>query len=50
MADHKPASSDIRAHGDIRAHEQTFAGFVRALSWAAGITVAILILVALLNA
>ncbi|MCC6305981.1 MAG: aa3-type cytochrome c oxidase subunit IV [Rhodobacteraceae bacterium] len=44
MADHKPASSDIREH------ERTFAGFVRALSWAAGITVAILILVALLNA
>lgn len=43
MAEHK--------HGemDIRTHEQTFVGFVRAASWVAGISVAVLVLMALVN-
>jgi len=44
MAEHKPGSMDIRGH------ERTFAGFVRMMVWGAGITIAILIFLALVNA
>jgi len=44
MVEHKPGKADIRAR------EQTFAGFVRMLTWAVGIAFAILIFLALANA
>jgi hypothetical protein len=48
MADHG------KGHGegsmDIRAQERTFAGFIRMVTWGFGITVAILIFLALVNA
>lgn len=39
-------------HGtmDIRVQERTFAGFLKAASWVAGVSIAILILLALVNA
>ena len=38
-------------HGtmDIRPHEQTFAGFLRAAVWVGGVVIAILIFLALAN-
>lgn len=44
MADYK--------HGemDIRVQEKTFAGFIRMVSWGAGISIGILIFLALANA
>lgn len=49
MADHSHAE---HKHGtmNIRAQEKTFAGFVRMVSWGAGISIAILIFMALANA
>lgn len=43
MGEHRHGSMDIREH------ERTFAGFIRLLSWAAGIVFAILIFLALAN-
>lgn len=43
MADHKPGNMDIRAQ------EKTFAGFIRLSIWGAGISIAILIFMALAN-
>ena len=43
MADYKPGSMDIRTQ------EKTFAGFVRMVSWGAGISIGILIFLALVN-
>ncbi|MDR9394491.1 aa3-type cytochrome c oxidase subunit IV [Roseovarius sp. SYSU LYC5161] len=44
MAEHK--------HGemDIEVQEKTFEGFVKAISWGAVLTIALLILIALINA
>lgn len=38
-------------HGkmDIREHEKTFAGFIRAAVWVAGVSIGILIFLALVN-
>lgn len=44
MAEHKQGSMDIRDH------EKTFAGFVRMSAWVAGISIGILIFMALVNA
>lgn len=44
MAEHKPGSMDIRAH------EKTFAGFIKMVTWGAGISIGILIFLALANA
>ena len=44
MAEHKQGSMDIEAQ------EKTFAGFMRMVSWASVIIVAILIFMALANA
>ncbi|MFZ1725262.1 MAG: aa3-type cytochrome c oxidase subunit IV [Albidovulum sp.] len=44
MADHKHGSMSIKTH------EKTFAGFVRMAAWAAGIVIAVLIFMALVNA
>ncbi|MFN3938162.1 MAG: aa3-type cytochrome c oxidase subunit IV [Gemmobacter sp.] len=43
MAEHKPGSMDIREH------ERTFAGFVRASIWVAGVSIGVLIFLALVN-
>ena len=47
MADHAE-----HKHGsmDIRAQEQTFAGFVRMTTWVVGIVIAVLVFMALANA
>jgi Ni,Fe-hydrogenase I cytochrome b subunit len=49
MADHTHGE---HKHGsmDIREQEKTFAGFVRMSIWVAGISIAILIFMALVNA
>lgn len=44
MADHKHGSMDIRGH------EKTFAGFIRMSIWVAGLSIATLIFMALVNA
>ncbi|RGP38153.1 aa3-type cytochrome c oxidase subunit IV [Pseudotabrizicola alkalilacus] len=44
MAEHKHGSMDISAQ------EKTFAGFIRMVTWGAGISIAILIFMALANA
>lgn len=44
MAEHKHGSMDIRNH------EKTFAGFVKMAMWVAGISIAVLIFMALANA
>lgn len=44
MADHKPGSMDIRVQ------EKTFDGFIRMVTWGAGISIAVLIFLALANA
>jgi hypothetical protein len=46
---HKDAEHE---HGtmDIRAQEKTFAGFIRMTTWGVGITIGILIFLALANA
>lgn len=43
MSEHK--------HGemDIRDHEKTFEGFIKASAWVAGVSVAVLIFMALVN-
>ncbi|SEM56172.1 aa3 type cytochrome c oxidase subunit IV [Gemmobacter aquatilis] len=43
MGDHKQGSMDIRAQ------EKTFAGFIRFTIWGAGISIAVLIFLALAN-
>lgn len=43
MADHKPGSMDIKVQ------EKTFAGFIRMAIWGAGISIAVLIFMALVN-
>lgn len=43
MAEHKHGSMDIRAQ------EKTFAGFVKMSMWVAGISIAVLIFLALVN-
>ena len=43
MDDHKPGSMDIRVQ------EKTFAGFVRMSIWGAGISIAVIIFMALAN-
>lgn len=44
MAEHKQGSMDIRVQ------EKTFAGFIRMSIWGAGISIAVLIIMALANA
>ncbi|TXH95072.1 MAG: aa3-type cytochrome c oxidase subunit IV [Pseudorhodobacter sp.] len=44
MAEHKHGSMDIRAQ------EKTFAGFIRLSIWVAGLSIAALIFMALVNA
>ncbi|GHC66044.1 aa3-type cytochrome c oxidase subunit IV [Neogemmobacter tilapiae] len=44
MAEHKHGSMDIRDH------EKTFAGFLRLVTWGAGISIGIVIFMALANA
>jgi Ni,Fe-hydrogenase I cytochrome b subunit len=44
MAEHKHGSMDIRVQ------EKTFAGFIRLTTWGAGISIAVLIFLALANA
>ncbi len=44
MAEHKHGSMDIRAQ------EKTFAGFIKLSVWVAGISIAALIFMALVNA
>lgn len=48
MADH---NTPEHKHGsmDIRDHEKTFAGFIRMVTWGAGISIGILIFMALAN-
>lgn len=43
MAEHKHGSMDIRGH------EKTFAGFVKMAVWVAGLSIATLIFMALVN-
>jgi hypothetical protein len=43
MADHKHGSMDTREH------EKTFAGFIRMSIWVAGISIGVLIFLALAN-
>lgn len=44
MAEHKHGSMDTREH------EKTFAGFIKLSMWGAGISIAVLIFMALVNA
>lgn len=44
MAEHKPGSMDIRVQ------EKTFNGFIRMTTWAAIITIVVLVFMALANA
>ena len=44
MAKHKQGSMDIREH------EKTFAGFIRMSIWVAGLSIGVLIFMALANA
>lgn len=44
MAEHKQGSMDIRAQ------EKTFAGFIKLSMWVAGISIGVLIFMALVNA
>lgn len=43
MDDHKPGNMDIRVQ------EKTFAGFIRMAIWGAGISIAVIIFMALAN-
>ncbi|HAQ46496.1 MAG: aa3-type cytochrome c oxidase subunit IV [Paracoccaceae bacterium] len=44
MAEHKHGSVDIKVQ------EKTFAGFIRMVTWGAGISIGILVFMALVNA
>ena len=44
MAEHKHGSVDIKVQ------EKTFAGFIRMVTWGAGISIGILVFIALVNA
>jgi Bacterial aa3 type cytochrome c oxidase subunit IV len=44
MAEHEPGSMDITTH------EKVFEGFIRFVTWGIGISVAVLIFMALVNA
>ena len=44
MAEHKHGSVDIKVQ------EKTFAGFIRMVAWGAGISIGILVFMALVNA
>ncbi len=46
MAEHAPSPAAM----DIRAHEKTFRGFVRFMTWAAIVSLLALVLLALINA
>jgi hypothetical protein len=48
MADHHQAEH-VQGSMDIRAQEKTFAGFMRLAVWGAGISIAILIFMGLVN-
>jgi Bacterial aa3 type cytochrome c oxidase subunit IV len=48
MADHQQGEHK-QGSMDIRAQEKTFVGFIRMSTWVAGISIAILIFMALVN-
>ncbi len=54
MADHKHDHGHATEHEhgtmDISVQEKTFAGFIRMVTWGAGISIGILIFMALVNA
>lgn len=50
MADHSHDTHDhVVGTMDISQHEKTFAGFIRMVTWGAGISIAILVFMALVN-
>lgn len=49
MANHSNQDDHSSGSMDVRDHERMFAGFVRMVSWGAGIAIGILILLALAN-
>jgi Bacterial aa3 type cytochrome c oxidase subunit IV len=52
MADHKPGNMAEHKPGtmDIRAHEKTFAGFIRMVTWGIILSIVTLIIIALADA
>ncbi|MFN3823469.1 MAG: aa3-type cytochrome c oxidase subunit IV [Pseudorhodobacter sp.] len=50
MADHKHDSDHKHGSMDVNVQEKTFAGFIRMTTWGAGISIGILIFMALVNA
>ena len=50
MADHPHDQHDhVVGTMDIKDHEKTFAGFIRMVTWGAGICIGILVFMALVN-
>ena len=50
MATHHEQTAHKHGEMDIRAQEKTFEGFIRLSVWAAGISIAVLVFLALANA
>jgi Bacterial aa3 type cytochrome c oxidase subunit IV len=49
MADHDKDTHHTHGTMDIRTQEKTFAGFIRMVTWGIGISIGILIFMALVN-
>lgn len=49
MADHTHGSDHKHGTMDIKGQEKTFVGFIRMVTWGAGISIGILIFMALVN-
>lgn len=50
MASHHDSSEHKHGEMDIRAHQETFAGFIRATTWVCALALAVLVFLALTNA
>ncbi|CAM2965702.1 aa3 type cytochrome c oxidase subunit IV [Paracoccus aminovorans] len=50
MASHHEITEHKHGEMDIRAHQATFAGFVKASIWVSGLAIAVLVFMALSNA
>ena len=49
MASHHEVTEHKHGEMDIRDHQKTFAGFIKASTWVAGLSIAVLIFMALAN-
>lgn len=49
MASHHEVTDYTHGEMDIRDHQKTFAGFIKAATWVAGLSIGVLVFLALAN-